>query len=138
MIPAFSGSGRITSVTHMDDEFHRFEDTNPIMSISIVRVCQRLLQSPAERRLIGADDIVDGAIEWFQDRQSRPFYLWLHFSDLNGPLSVKNLQLVKHQTWGYPQTGRLIQRIAHQKDLEKAYISTFQHIDNAINRLLGS
>ena len=52
--------------------------------------CQRMGTAPAEsldslRRFPAADVIVDEAIAWIQEQDSKPFFLWLHLMDPHAP-----------------------------------------------------
>ncbi len=68
--------------------------SNPVLSASNLGLDQgfdsyddrfedrELVRDRAERR---ADKAVDVALQWLQDRQGEPFFLWLHLQDPHGP-----------------------------------------------------
>lgn len=96
-----------------------------------------------------ADDLVTSAIDWLQQDQSEPYFLWLHFMDLHWPYRSSSRTINAHeytQMWQdrkdwlkvKKSRGQYYPGDARAKRWQQLYAEEIQTLDKALGRLFDS
>lgn len=125
---------------YFEDGLDGFPNRLPGRLELLVNKIRRLVRRHA---YVPAEDITDQAIDWLEDIDEQPVFLWVHYMDVHGPYQSRDSfsYLEKFRSeWLWRKAVHSPKTVteAERERLRAAYVEEVEYVDAHIGRLLDA